>query len=239
MRSLLKESLFLTGLVRALRQAPLDYRRWRWWRAQKTQIKAYLQNHAVRKLQVGSGKNLLPGWLNTDYRPSLPEHVYLDATRRFPLPDASFDYVFSEHVLEHLWHKDGMNFLRESHRILKPGGKLRISTPNLANILSLANPKPTEIQKRYIQVATDKYIPENTGYRASFVINNFFWDFNHYFVFDAETLTADLEAAGFRSIQRCAPGESDDVNLAGIEWHGKVVGEEINAFETMVFQAIR
>lgn len=238
MREKLKQSYFLTGLVNAFRQIPLDWRRWGWQRAQRGQITAYLAAQTVRKLQVGSGKNLLPGWLNTDYRPSKPDHVFLDATRPLPMPDSSFDYVFSEHVIEHLWQRDGTAFLRECHRILKPGGKIRIATPDLRNIVSLLDEEPSEIREKYIRLASERYIPDNRDRRGSFVVNNFFWDFGHYFVYDQATLKATLEAAGFRDVRRWPPGQSDDPALTGIEWHGKVVGEDINRFETMVLQGI-
>jgi len=239
MKKILKKSYFITGLVQAFRQLPMDMKRARWKLSQRSQIEAYLEKHSVRKLQVGSGKNLLPGWLNTDYRPTKPGQVYMDATQPLPLPDSSFDYIFSEHVIEHLWHKDGFHFLCECHRVLKPGGKIRLATPDLKNILSLAATEKTDLQKKYIRQASERYIPENRELRASFVINNFFWDFGHYFVYDEETLAADLAEAGFKSVRRWVPGESDDPNLTGIEWHGRVVGEDINRFETMVLQAVR
>ena len=55
-----------------------------------------------------------------------------------PLAAESFDVVHANQVLEHLSETD--RFIKEVHRILKPGGYAVISTPNLAglhNILSL------------------------------------------------------------------------------------------------------
>ncbi len=45
-----------------------------------------------------------------------------------PLPDNSVDMVVSLQVIEHLWDLPG--FLRESLRVLRPGGTLVVSTPN-------------------------------------------------------------------------------------------------------------
>ncbi|MEU0539311.1 class I SAM-dependent methyltransferase [Nocardia sp. NPDC005978] len=45
-----------------------------------------------------------------------------------PLDDASVDIVVNFQVIEHLW--DQSQFIRECLRVLKPGGKLLISTPN-------------------------------------------------------------------------------------------------------------
>jgi 2-polyprenyl-3-methyl-5-hydroxy-6-metoxy-1,4-benzoquinol methylase len=46
-----------------------------------------------------------------------------------PYDDASFDLVYSGEVIEHLYNPDHM--LEECRRVLKPGGLLIISTPNL------------------------------------------------------------------------------------------------------------
>ena len=52
---------------------------------------------------------------------------------RYPLlcPDNAFDGVFSEHVLEHLYIDEALLLLKEIFRILKPGGTLRLSVPDL------------------------------------------------------------------------------------------------------------
>ncbi len=52
---------------------------------------------------------------------------------RLPFADAAFDLVFSHSVIEHVATADG--YLRECHRVLRPGGVLYLST---APTLSLA-----------------------------------------------------------------------------------------------------
>jgi hypothetical protein len=71
-----------------------SYRR---WISDPRVIRDYLESHSVRKLQLGAGGNDPIGWLNTDIVPTRDE-VYLDATQRYPFPDGSFQYVFSEHI---------------------------------------------------------------------------------------------------------------------------------------------
>lgn len=58
---------------------------------------------------------------NTDYR-------QIDVPPLTGLENASFDFVISFQVIEHI--KDDFGTLREIHRVLKPGGKLIITTPN-------------------------------------------------------------------------------------------------------------
>jgi predicted SAM-dependent methyltransferase len=44
----------------------------------------------------------MSSWLNTDLLPINRDVVYLDATRRLPFRNDQFDYVFSEHTIEHI-----------------------------------------------------------------------------------------------------------------------------------------
>jgi SAM-dependent methyltransferase len=58
----------------------------------------------------------------------------VDVTSSFPYPDNSFDRVIAVEVTEHIL--DHETFFRETHRILKPGGKLYVSTPNVLSMKS-------------------------------------------------------------------------------------------------------
>ena len=50
------------------------------------------------------------------------------------LPSAAFDYLITFQVIEHI--EDDNMFLKEIHRVLKPGGKAFITTPNRLQSLS-------------------------------------------------------------------------------------------------------
>ena len=203
-------------------------------------IQRYLQRHSTRKLHLGAGGNIHEGWLNTDIERTSAGVVYLDATQPFPLPGKQFDYVYSEHVIEHVPYLAGVHMLSECFRVLKPGGQIRLATPNLAVLLELYTDPKSEIQKRYIQWAVNTWIPEIGIYEPCFVINNAFRNWGHQFLYDQPTLEAVLWNVGFEEVRRYAMGESDDLTFENLERHGIAVGnEEMTAYETLVVEARR
>ena len=234
LRTTLKQSNALVGLVkdvRRLRTLPVHFR-------SRRLIAAYLAAHSTRKLQIGAGHNPLPGWLCTDIAPVHPGIAFLDATQPFPLPDSTFDLVSSEHMIEHIPYAAGLFMLGECHRILRPGGRIRVATPDLQVLLALNTAEPAPMQQRYLRWITERFLPGRPC-RPSFVINNAFRNWGHQFLYDAEILAEALAQKGFVQVTRQAPGKSAEPALQGLEVHGDHIGDQdLNAFETMVFEAV-
>lgn len=60
-------------------------------------------------------------------------------SRALPFPDSNFDDVISFQVIEHIEHVD--RYLNEIRRVLKPGGRLLLTTPN-SSLRLLPGQKP-------------------------------------------------------------------------------------------------
>lgn len=159
------------------------------------------------RLHIGSGADKIPGWANIDYDTAGAAHWDL----RCPLPihDRSIDYIYSQHFIEHITRAEGVSHLRDCHRLLRPGGVIRISTPNL----------------RYI---SETYLAGNV---AEWLTDSAFWNprtpaqmlndalrlWGHQFVYDHDELRAVLSEAGFTKIAKQARGESQHQPLRGLE----------------------
>ena len=104
--------------------------------------------------------------------------VYPDASKPFSFRDSTFDYIFSEHQIQCLSYTKGLFMLKECLRVLKPGGLIRIVTPDLKTIIGLSTPKKSVQQEQYVKWMTNNFLPDVDIYRESFVINHVFrsWD---------------------------------------------------------------
>jgi predicted SAM-dependent methyltransferase len=203
----------------------------------RTTIERYLASTGVRKLQIGAGPNNLPGWLNTDIEPRQGQ-AFLDAMKPFPIPDNSLNYVYAEQVIEHLPFEGGMVMLRESYRALAPGGKLRVATPDLGQLVALFDQDDTESERRFMtaqlkMVGLSVKEPE----RRLFIMNTYFRAWGHQFLYDRQTLKSALESVGFRDVRFLRHNESDDPELRNVERHIYVIGSDIDEYVTMIVQA--
>jgi SAM-dependent methyltransferase len=97
------------------------------------------------KLHLGAGGDIRHGWVNIDLALRFPPEVdrnappgtmfiNYDLRRGLPLDDASCDLIYSSHFWEHLEYREGLDLMRECHRVLRPGGVFRISLPHFKNV---------------------------------------------------------------------------------------------------------
>ena len=68
------------------------------------------------------------------FRAHQVEFQRADLTQHLPYEDASFDFVVAVEVVEHV--SDHGTFFRECARVLRPGGRLVLSTPNIVSLKS-------------------------------------------------------------------------------------------------------
>jgi len=194
--------------------------------ANERKIEAYLASHAVRKLHLGCGPRVLDGWLNSDFHVSLKKLVddtipliQLDCTRGLPMPDGSFDCVYSEHMHEHLGYDAGIALLAEIRRILKPGGKVRIAIPDLDFLARMIDSERSFAE--YADAFKDQIWQidglEGAPLDKTTFLNFVFKGAGHKYIYSREALNHQVAAAGFEDVRTLEPGESDSPELKGLE----------------------
>lgn len=172
-----------------------------------------------KRLHLGCGANLLPGWANVDYS-DLAGVIRHDLTRPFPLPPDSVEFIYSEHFIEHITREQALTLLSECRRVLKREGVLRLSTPNLEKL-------------------TDEYLArrvsewEDVDWRPKTpcqMLNEGLRLWGHQFVYDRDELTLLLNEAGFQHVTPAAWRESRRPELRGLEcrpFHGEIIVEAV------------
>ena len=180
----------------------------------KVIISNYLKNNKIKKLHLGSGNHKINGWLNADIE-ATSLVAYIDVTKKFSINNEMIDYIFSEHMIEHINHHDGLKMLNESFRILKSSGKIRISTPDLQFLVDLYLDKNNQLKNDYIKWTCKNYQLNEAN--VSEVINNFFSSWGHKFIYDKKTIESTLKKAGFTKIEFFKINESNNAELRNLE----------------------
>jgi hypothetical protein len=154
------------------------------------------------RLHVGSGDKRLEGWVNVDLKRLPGVDVVADVTKGLRFSDV--EAIFAEHFLEHLPVESALAFLLEAHRVLQPGGWLRLSTPNLDWVWLT--------HYRLEEAAAEKSL-------MAVKLNRAFHGWGHQFLWNREVLGWALEGAGFSGVRWCRYGESELAVFQGLERH--------------------
>lgn len=191
-------------------------------------------------VQYGCGLSAPGGWLNFDASPTLriqktplvgkltkgllnvqfPETVrYGDIVEGLPVADASCDGVYCSHVLEHLSLQDLRTALRNTLRILKPGGMFRLVMPDLETMINAYNEAKAEgdanAALEFIRNTLMGLETRPRGLRA--LVEGAFGNTQHLWLWDYSAAEKELHAAGFARIRRAAFHDSEDVRFLEVE----------------------
>ena len=196
----------------------------------------YLRTATNPKLDIGGGWQLLAGWLNIDIE-TIPGVMRMDATRRFPFADETFQYVYCEHMIEHVPHEKGTYMLRECYRVMRRGGVIRVITPNLSAILGLYSPVLSAEQERYLQWFCQTFTPDRPP-SASSAINAMFRLWGHQFIYDEQTLADAMRTAGFNSVARYPISHSNHPELQNLANESRYPEGLLN-FESVTLEGIK
>ena len=175
-------------------------------------------------------------WLNGDI---IEGDIYLDASKRLPFQDSSIDFIFTEQFFEHLSQVDGQFFLSEAYRVLKKGGILRQSTPDLDGIVKLYNnnndyAKLDDVLMRHIyhHRRSDDFIFHN----GCQFVNDIFRLWGHKFIYDSASYKLAMYGAGFSEIRQVEFGIPSN-QLLPIDLERHADSEWMKKAFVMIFEA--
>jgi predicted SAM-dependent methyltransferase len=196
-----------------------------------------IEREEFMKLNLGCGAQTPEGWINVDYAfgarlARMPlfgqfnrrvrlfaldwnEDLFLhDLTKEFPWTGGTADIVYSSHTLEHFSRSQGVFFLKESHRVLKCGGTIRVVVPDLSAIVNAY---------RDGRVRADAFLEslgvldENKGSRIKTWLGHFI-HYSHKCMYDTPTLLTLLRELGFEAHSRNAfDSDIPDIRLVELE----------------------
>jgi hypothetical protein len=175
---------------------------------------------SARRIQFGSGGTFIDGWINCD----LPQH---DIRKPLAIASESAEFLFAEHVIEHITPQEAWVFLTECMRILRPGGTVRLAFPDLKRIL--------HAPQLYHDFTNRGGWGDGT---AAGSVRGALFAHGHLGAWTADSMRTMLEAQGF-TVTEHRPCQSDQAELRDLEQHWKVAGWEENDAETSIVEGLK
>jgi predicted SAM-dependent methyltransferase len=184
--------------------------------------RAALLDAGVAGVQFGCGGRLPKRALNTDlvgftdirlestapgrvYRVNDAPFIHHDVTQPLPVEDGAFDWAYSEHLIEHITQAQALTWLKDVRRVLKPGGILRLTTPDLERYASAYVARDDAFFADHSRRIREFGLPSMPTRRA-FMVNQIFQFWGHRWIYDLDELVHVLVQAGFAAdaVQRRA-----------------------------------
>jgi predicted SAM-dependent methyltransferase len=162
----------------------------------------YLRGDGKIKVNIGCAMSqFMQGWINLDsldYNQFAQEWRYRflqhDVRDGLPFATGTVDIIFTSHFLEHLDYREGLAFLRDCRRVLKPKGVMRIVVPDAGLLMDNYS------DKAYFESYFDDLDQINDGCENALTyagkVLAILWE-GHKSIYDKWTLSEQLESAGF------------------------------------------
>lgn len=165
----------------------------------------YVKGDGKTKLNVGCAWTMFHhGWQNLDIIDATTfagqyRYVFnrVDAVKGLPYGTGVVDFIFSSHFLEHLTYVEGLSFLRDCRRVIRPDGGMRLVVPDTWALSSMYNNANGFSQKSFSRL--DEI---NGNCAAAPSVAAKYWSLlqdGHKACYDHENLTKALTDSGWKT----------------------------------------
>lgn len=196
------------------------------------------------KIQYGCGTVAPDSWVNFDssltitlqrlpvvggaFRggrfPNFPKNIRrASVSKGLPVASGSADLVYCSHVLEHLTLEEFRAALRETHRMLKPGGTFRFVLPDLEQAIEdYNNGDPVDRSMKFMK-STLLGKPKRGAGLEQFM-RSWLGGSEHLWMWDYPGMAQELAAVGFKNIRRAHYHDSTIEDFKEVEHEGRWTG---------------
>lgn len=148
-------------------------------------------------LNLGCGTITHPAFLNVDALVARHIHYIRPIDDLRPFRDDSVDLVYASHCLEHFSHREVARVVAEWHRVLKPGGILRVGVPDFDQLIAMY-----------------EYSGRDIGAIQQILMGGHTYPLNrHYVVFTERSLTQLFRKVGFAEVRTWHWGSDELASL--------------------------
>ncbi len=160
--------------------------------------KLFFDKNQTNNLEIGLGTSeKKEGFITSDI--NLATDFPYDLRMGLPFPDASIDFIYSEHVLEHFSYNDLILLLQDCYRVLKENGIFRLVVPNAAIYLNAYSQKEKiddDFKKKYCRYEF------GLSYKSPIDYVNYIFYMNgeHRHMFDPDSILVILSELGFKNV---------------------------------------
>lgn len=137
---------------------------------------------------------------------------FADATSVLPFNDDTVDYIYTSHMIEHLSRSGVESFLKDTLRVLKSGGIIRISVPDLQlaiNTYTISKDADAFMENILVEAPPISSLKQKfrllaVGYR------------HHQWMYDGNSLIKLLKKIGYKNAEVCQPGHTNMSDPGGL-----------------------
>lgn len=154
------------------------------------------------KLNVGCGTDYRQGFVNIDGSSELAQVDKVidlsNETLSEYFEEETVEFILANDIIEHHFHWEAVNILKDFYKLLLPGGKLEVRIPDAEYIIKSWR---IPLEKKLILLFGGQDIPQGNDLEMDASRKKFPQYFCHKFGWTRSLMLEELEKIGFRSTE--------------------------------------